>query len=127
VLWHINKLGGGYSMESVQYFLDGKNVFSKVDPGGTLDSVREIKVHEAAVPPGTHNLQVNLVLRGRGYKVFSYLRTYQFKVQSSYSFKVEDGKVSLIRVVSDNRGGLRNFVERPTIQYDERKETFREE
>ncbi|MBX2800294.1 MAG: dihydrolipoamide acetyltransferase [Myxococcales bacterium] len=127
ILWHINKLGGGYSMESVQYFLNGKNVFSKVDPGGTLDSIREIKVHEQTVPPGTHNLQVNMVLRGKGYKIFSYLRTYQFKVQSSYTFKVEEGKISLIRVVADSRGGLRNFVERPTIQYDERKETFREE
>lgn len=127
VLWHVNKLRGGYSMESIQYFLNGKNVFSKVDPGGTLDTVREIKVHEQTVPPGTHNLQVNMVLRGKGYKIFSYLRTYQFKVQSSYTFKVEEGKISLIRVLADSRGGLRNFVERPTIQYDERKETFREE
>jgi len=127
VVWHVNKLGGGYSMESVQYFLNGKNVFSKVDPGGTLDSVREIKVHEQTVPPGSHNLQVNLTLRGKGYKIFSYLRSYEFKVQSSYSFDVEDGKLSLIRVIADSRGGLRNFVERPTIQYDERKETFREE
>ncbi|HHO51092.1 MAG TPA: dihydrolipoamide acetyltransferase [Deltaproteobacteria bacterium] len=127
VLWHVNKLRGGYSMESIQYFLNGKNVFSKVDPGGSLDTVREIKVHEQTVPPGTHNLQVNMVLRGKGYKIFSYLRTYQFKVQSSYTFKVEEGKISLIRVLADSRGGLRNFVERPTIQYDERKETFREE
>ena len=127
VLWHINKLGGGYSMESVQYFLNGKNIFSKVDPGGALDDMREIKVHEQTVAPGTHNLQVNIVLRGKGYKIFSYLRTYQFKVQSSYTFRVEEGKISLIRVIADSRGGLRNFVERPTIQYDERKETFREE
>ncbi len=127
VVWHVNKLGGGYSMESVQYFLNGKNVFSKVDPGGTLDTVREIKVHEQTVPAGSHNLQVNMVLRGKGYKIFSYLRTYQFKVQSSYTFKVENGKISLIRVIADSRGGLRNFVERPTIQYDERKEMFREE
>ena len=25
-IWHVNKLGGGYSMESAQYFLDGKDV-----------------------------------------------------------------------------------------------------
>lgn len=127
LLWHINKLGGGYSMESIQYFLDGKSVYSKVDPGGTLDTMRELQVHEQSLSPGTHSLQVNMVLRGKGYKVFSYLRTYQFKVQSSYSFKIEEGRVSTIRVIADSRGGLRNFVERPTIQYDERTETFREE
>jgi hypothetical protein len=127
VVWHINQLGGGYSMESAQYFLDGKNVFSKVDPGGTLDTVREIKVHEQTLPPGQHTLQGNYVLRGQGYKIFSYLRSYQFKVQSSYSFEVADGKPSIVRVVADSRGGLRNFVERPTVLYDERNETIRED
>jgi hypothetical protein len=127
VLWHVNKLGGGYSMESVQYFLDGKSVFSKVDPGGSLDTEREIKVHEQSAAPGAHSLQVNMVLRGKGYKVFSYLRTYQFKVQSSYAFQVEQGRASLLRVIADSRGGFRNFVERPTIEYDERTEAYREE
>jgi hypothetical protein len=126
-IWHVNKLGGGYSMESAQYFIDGKSVFTKVEPGGTLDTVREIKVAEQTVPAGTHTLQVNLVLRGKGYKVFSYLRSYQFKVTSSYTFKVEEGRISVIRVIADSRGGLRNFVERPTIQYDERTESYREE
>ena len=127
VLWHVNKLGAGYSMESVQYFLDGKNVFSRVDPEGSLDEEREIKLHEQTVPPGTHELGVSMVLRGRGYKIFSYMSTFQFKLQSSYTFKVEDGMVSLIRVVADSRSGFRNFVERPTVQYDERTEAFREE
>jgi len=127
VVWHVNQLGGGYSMESAQYFLDGKNVFSKVDPGGTLDTVREIKVHEQTVPPGKHSVQVNYVLRGKGYKIFSYLRSYQFKVQSSYTFDVREGAMSIIRVVADSRGGLRNFVERPTVLYDERSDTIREE
>jgi hypothetical protein len=126
-IWHVNKLGGGYTMESAQYFIDGKSVFNKVEPGGTLDTIREIKVAEQTVPAGPHALQVNLVLRGNGYKVFSYLRSYQFKVTSSYTFKVEEGRISVIRVLVDSRGGLRNFVERPTIRYDERTESFREE
>jgi len=127
VLWHVNKLGAGYSMESAQYFLDGKSVFSKVDPGGTLDELREIKVHEQSAAPGAHSLQVNFVLRGKGHKVFSYLRTYQFKVQSSYAFQVEEGKLSSVRVIADSKGSLKNFVDRPTIAYDERTETYREE
>jgi len=126
-IWHVNKLGGGYAMQSAQYFLDGKSVFAKVDPNGSLDSDRELKVAEQTVPAGTHTLQVNLVLRGKGYKVFSYLQSYQFKVTSSYTFKVEEGRISVIRVLAETRGGLRNFVERPTIKYDERTESYREE
>ena len=123
VIWHTNKMGGAYSMESAQYFLDGKNIFTKVDPGGTLDSVRELKIHEQTLPPGVHNLQVQFVLRGAGFGVFSYLRTYQFKVQSTYTVNVEDGKATTLRVVANERGGLRHsFVDRPSVQYEERTE-----
>ncbi|MCB9671748.1 MAG: dihydrolipoamide acetyltransferase [Alphaproteobacteria bacterium] len=127
VVWHLNQLGKGYAMESVQYFLDGKNIYTKVDPGGQLAAVKEMKVHEQSVPPGTHSLEVKMVLRGAGYGVFSYLRTYQFNVQSSYAVKVSDGRASVVRVIADSRGGLRNFVDRPTVRYEERSDTLREE
>lgn len=125
-IWHVNQLGGGYSMESVQYFVDGRNIFGKVDPSGTLDTMRELKVFEQAIPPGEHNLRVQMVLRGKGYKIFSYLRDYQFRVQSNYSFSIEDGKLTLIRVVANTRGGLRNFAERPDIRFEPRVESLRE-
>lgn len=128
MIWHINKMSGGYTMESIQYFLDGKNIFTKVDPGGDLDRQTDFKVHEQTVPPGNHNIQVHIVLRGSGFGIFSYLRTYQFKVQSSYSFKVEDGKVTIVRVIANERGGLRKtFVDRPSVQYEERAESLRDE
>lgn len=126
-IWHLNELGGGYTMESVQYFLDGKNVYTKVDPGGQLASIKEMKVHEQAVPPGSHKLQVKTTLRGNGYGVFSYLRTYQFRVQSAFPFEVADGESKTIRVIADNRGSMRNFVDRPAIRYEERADEMRAE
>lgn len=126
-LYHVNRLGNAYSMESAQYFLDGRNVYTKVDPGGSLDTLREFQVHDQAVPPGTHNVQVNLVLRGKGFGLFSYLRTYQFKVQSSYAFRVEEGRTTLVRVVTAAKGGLKNFVERPNIQYEARTDSSGEQ
>ncbi len=127
VLRHVNELPNNYSIESIQYFLDGKNVYTKVDPGGQLSDVKEMKVHEQGLPPGTHTLQVKMVMRGNGAGVFSYLRTYQFNVQSSYSFNVEDGRVTRLSVVAGSRGGLRNFTDRPAITYEERSATIREE
>ena len=126
-IYHINKLGGSYTMEAVKYFLNGKNIFTKVDPGGALDTIRELKVHEQTVPPGTHQLQLQMTLRGKGYKIFSYLRTYQFNVQSSYAFRVEDGKMTIIRVIAESKGGFRSFVERPNISYDEKNDALRED
>ncbi len=128
ILWHINKMGPAYRTESIKYFLDGKNVYNKVDPSGRLGEVKEVKIHEQAVPPGTHTLQVHMVLRGYGLGVFSYLKTYSFKVQSNYSFKVEDGKVTIVRIISNERPGIwRTFEERPTVQYEEKVENLREE
>lgn len=128
ILWHVNKMGPAYRTESIQYFLDGKNVYNKLDPSGHLGDLREVKLHDQAVPPGKHNLQIHMVLRGYGLGVFSYLKTYSFKVQSSYEFNVEDGKVTIVRTVANERPGMwRPFEERPTVQYEEKVEDLREE
>lgn len=126
-IWHNNEMGGNYTLESVQYFLDGKNVFTKVDPGGELAAIKELKIHEQGLSAGTHNLQVKMVLRGNGSGLFSYLKTYQFNVQSSYAFKVEDGKLSVIKAIATTRGGLRTFEERPSVTYEERTDSIREQ
>lgn len=127
-IWHVNKLGAAFSLESVQYFLDGKNIYSKVDPSGSLAGVKEIKIREQTVAPGTHTLQVNMVVRGNGFGLFSYLDGYQFKVQSSYSFEVEDGKLSTLRVLANTKGGVRRaFVDRLNVQYEERAEQLKGE
>lgn len=128
VLWHVDKMSPSYTTESIQYFLDGKNVYAKLDPTGGLDDLKEFQVLERAVPPGTHSLQVNVALRGNGFGVFSYLNTYTFKVQSSYTFNVEDGRMSVVRVVLDEKGGIaRRFVDRPNVSYEERGEVLRAE
>jgi len=120
-LWHVNKMGPAYQMESVQYFLDGKSVFARsAGVDGNLDELRKVMIHEQTLPPGTHTLQVQMVLRGNGFGVFSYLRSYSFKVSSSYQFKVKDGEETSIRVVANERSGLtRSFVDRPGVSYEE--------
>jgi hypothetical protein len=127
-LWHINKMSSAYTLESIQYVLDGKSIYSKSDGSGALDDLREVKLLEQAMPPGTHNLQVSLVLRGNGFGVFSYLKTYSFKVQSSYTFSVEDGRATVLKVVANERGGpWRTFVDRPNVEYEEKAEALKEE
>ena len=125
-LWHVNQLGGAYVMESVQYYLDGKSVFSKADPTGSLNDIREVKVHEQSLPPGKHNVQVQMVLRGGGFGLFSYLKAYQFRLQSSYNFSIEDGTRTNLRALIMSRGMLMSFVKRPDVQFEPRVEYVRE-
>lgn len=120
VLYHVNKMGGSYELESVMFYLDGKNVYAKMDAESNATSEKEVEILEQSLPPGPHNLQVSMVLRGNGFGVFSYLKSYSFKVQSSYSFNVEDGKQTVLKVVSDEKGGpWRTFVDRPNVEYEE--------
>ena len=125
-LWHINQLGGAYMMESVQYYLDGKSVFSKADPNGSLNDIREVKVDEQSLPPGTHNVQVQMVLRGGGFGLFSYLKAYQFRLQSSYSFSIEDGTRTNLRALIMSRGVFKSFEKRPDVKFEPRVEYVRE-
>lgn len=127
VLWHVNQLGGAYSIESVQYFLDGKNIYFRDEAEDARDEGREVMILERTLPPGRHNLQVQMVLRGKGYRVFSYLQSYQFRVQSSYAFDLIEGARSIVRVISESKGALRSFVERPTVRYDVRSESTKED
>lgn len=127
-LWHVNKLSGAYSVESIQYFVDGKAVFSRTDTTGGLDGLKDLEIHDQTLPPGAHVLQVSAVLRGSGLGVFSYLRAYSFKVQSSYSFTIEDGKLTVLRVRLDTKGGpFASFVDRPDVAYEEVRESLRSE
>jgi hypothetical protein len=127
-VWHVNRMGAAYTMESIDYYLDGKSIFRRVDPSGTLDDLREVKIHEQTVPPGSHQVDVQLVLRGSGFGVLSYLRTYSFKVQSSYTVAIEDGNLLHLRVIADERSGLsRTFMDRPYVEYDVVNADLREE
>lgn len=127
-IWHVNKMSSAYTVESVQYFLDGKAIFSRTDTTGGLDDLSTVEIHAQTLPPGQHSLQVNMVLRGNGMGLFSYVRAYSFKVQSSYAFTVEDGKLTTVQVIVDEKGGpFTAFVDRPDVGYEENTESLRGE
>lgn len=127
-IWLLNDLSGAYSIESIQFFLNGKAVFSRTDPSGGLDNLGDVEIHAQTLPPGAHTLQVNMVLRGKGYGVFSYVQDYSFRVQSSYGFTVEDGKITVVKSRLRARGGpFTSFVDRPDLSYTEVRESLRGE
>lgn len=120
-IMHVNKLGKGYVVESVSYFLDGQGKFAKADPTGELDNNKEFKVFDGAIPPGNHQLTVNMKLRGNGFGIFSYVKDYNFDVQSSTAFVAEEGKSCSVKVITNERGGIgRSFTERPNVSFETR-------
>ncbi len=119
VVLHRNEMGSSFYLESAAYALDGAPVFSKVDVEGDLEKRDEFEIFNGRVAPGEHQISVQLVYRGHGYGIFSYLEGYKFRVQSSNSFTAESGKVTTVRVVGYEKGGITaELKDRPAIRYD---------
>ncbi len=118
-IFHRNEMGSTYVLESVAYALDGSPVFTKVDQDGDLDGREEFEVFQGRIVPGQHQLAVRITYRGNGHGLFSYLDGYKFKVQSSYAFDAQPGKVTTVKVVGYEKGGMTSDLkDRPGIRYE---------
>lgn len=114
-----NDMGGTFALESVAYALDGAPIFTKADKNGDLANRQELEIFNGRIVPGQHQIAVRLVYKGRGYGVFSYLEGYKFTVTSSYTFNAEPGKVTNVKVVGYEKGGLTtDLKDRPAVRYD---------
>ena len=119
VLWHKNELGPAFTIQSVNYYLDGQSIYSKTVLDESLSGKSEFELHDGPIPAGNHTIAVSMVLRGNGFGVFSYVDQYTFNVQSSYAFTAEDGKSCEVWIrVKERKGIGRSFVERPWVEYD---------
>ncbi len=119
ILLHRNEMGSSFYLESVAYALDGAPIYTKSDVDGDLEKREEFEIFNGRVAPGNHQVSVQLVYRGHGYGLFSYLEGYKFRVQSSNAFTAEPGKVTTIKVVGYEKGGITaELKDRPAVRYD---------
>ena len=123
VIIHENRMSESYKLVRVVYALDGAPIFTKADEEGSLGDQKEFEVYNGSIVPGEHTLTVSLEYRGHGYGVFAYLKGYRFKVRSTYTFAVPEGRVSTVYVVGYEKGGPTTpLEERPAVRYIERVE-----
>lgn len=119
VIFHRNEMGSQFILESVAYALDGAPIYTKVDTQGDLDKREEFEIFNGRIVPGNHQIAVRMVYRGHGYGIFSYLEGYKFKLQSNQTFSAEAGKVTTMKVVGFEKGGITaDIKDKPAIRYD---------
>jgi hypothetical protein len=119
VIFHRNEMGSQFILESVAYALDGAPIFTKVDAQGDLDKREEFEIFNGRIVPGNHQIAVRMVYRGHGYGIFSYLEGYKFKLQSNQTFNAEAAKVTTVKVVGYEKGGITaDIKDKPAIRYD---------
>ncbi len=116
-LVHRNEFGAFLKVQSVRYFLDGKELYAQVDNKGSLASRMQFEVYNGSIDARNHALSVEMVVRGNG-GVFTYLDSYQFTIRSSYSFYVPRGQTTTITVVGHQRGDVgTDLRDRPHVSY----------
>lgn len=119
VIYHRNEMGATFVLESVAYALDGAPVFAKVDTQGDLDKREEFEIFNGRIVPGNHQIAVRMLYRGSGFGIFSYLEGYKFELKSNQTFNAEAGKVTTVKVVGFEKGGVTSDIkDRPGIRYD---------
>lgn len=104
---HTHEVGGAFRLESLSYTLDGFEVYAGVNtPESNLEELEDFPIYEGSLLPGEHLLAVDMVFRGRGYGIFSYLNQYLFKVKARYLFTVNEGDAITLKVVSFDEGSF---------------------
>ncbi len=120
---HQNEMSGTYRLVHVVYSLDGAPILTR-DDENTLADQQEFRVYSGQVGAGDHSLGVNLEYLGAG---LPYMKGYRFRVRSTQSFSVPEGKAIQIRVVGYERGGpLEPPENRPAIRYIQRVVSIRD-
>ena len=117
-----NDLSSAFRLTGALFVLDGAVQYNKQDESddSALASQKDIPIFIGSIPPGDHTVQIVLQLRGNGYGVFSYLKGYKFKVPSSHSFTISEGKTLKLDVIAWEKGDVTtDLTDRPAIRFTE--------
>ena len=120
VLAHRNVMGSSFRLVRIVFILDGAQIYARTDETGSLDQEDELVVYDGNIPPGPHNLTVELTYKGHGYGVFSYLSGYTFESRSSHSFTAPENGALKLNAIGFERGNLTTEMrDRPSVDWQE--------
>lgn len=115
---HRNLMGSGFRLVRVAVILDGAQIYGRSDDTGALDQEDELPVFDGNLPPGPHEIAVELSYQGQGYGAFSYLKGYTFKSASSHSFAVgESGQFKLVSKGYERGNLTTEMKDRPAVEW----------
>lgn len=117
---HQNLMGSGFRLVKVVFIMDGAQILARTDETGSLDGEDELVVYDGNLPPGPHNVTVELTYQGNGFGVFSYLNGYTFESRSSHSFTApENGAVKLVSQGFERGNMTTEMADRPSVNWQE--------
>jgi hypothetical protein len=119
VIKHKNEMGSSFRLIKLVYAIDGAQIFSKADDSGGLDDKREFEIFNGSIVPGNHTISVQMVFRGHGYGIFSYLKGYRFTARSSHTFTAAEGRQVVITAKAYEKGNITTELkDRPDVKFE---------
>lgn len=120
-----NRMGSSFRLVAYRFVLDTKQIDAKTDLTGKASERGTTRIYAGPSMDGVHIVTVELVYRGHGFGVFSYLRGYRYRIRSSFRFKVVPGTGTTIRVVPFERGSaFTPLKQRLAIRYEKSVSTL---
>jgi hypothetical protein len=120
VLAHRNLMGSGFRLTRMVIIMDGAQIYAKTDESGGLDSEDELVIYDGNLPPGPHNVTIEMTYKGHGYGVFAYLSGYTFDSRSSHSFTAPENGALKLTSVGFERGNMTTEMrDRPSVSWQE--------
>jgi hypothetical protein len=107
VVWYDSELGRGYEIAGLHITLDGAKVLDTNNDSGQL-RVKDVKVYDAALPPGSHVLEVTVDVK---------TAEESYPVASTQKFEVIPGQVTIIKAVTAEAGPGAGS-KKPFLRYD---------
>ena len=118
VVAHRNLMSSSFRLVRLAVILDGAQIFARSDDTGALDQADELPVFDGNLPPGPHEMTVELSYQGQGYGAFSYLKGYSFKSASTHSFNVGDsGQFKLVSKGFERGNLTTEMKDRPAVEW----------
>ncbi len=118
IIAHRNLMSTGFRLVRVALILDGAQIYARSDETGALDQEDELPVFDGNLPPGPHEVSIELTYQGMGYGAFSYLKGYTFKSASIHSFTVgESGQFKLVSKGYERGNLTTEMKDRPAVEW----------
>ena len=114
---HGNEMGSSFRLATLQYTLDGTQVFARSDASGeSLYKTRSFDIFVGPIAPGSHSLAITATYKGHGFGVFEYLTKYTFTARSTQTFVAGEGQITNVDCHGIEKGGATTPLEkRPSI------------
>ncbi len=95
----LNKDSGYFKITKIKITMNGNNILTRE----TLDK-KELTLFNEAATPGLYTFNFDLYVEGAGYGIFTYMKSYKFRVNRTVKIKVHDIGKSKLKIIIYKKG-----------------------